>query len=33
VLDAVGTVTCAPDGGWRNNLKHVEQFTDEIKCV
>jgi len=31
--DAVDTVICAPDDGWRNHPKHVEQFTDEINCV
>jgi len=31
--DAVGTVVCAPDDGWRNHPKYVEQFTDKIKCV
>ena len=24
---------CVTDDGWRNNPKHVEQFTDEINCV
>ena len=26
--DAVDTVLCAPDDGWRYQPKHVEQFTD-----
>ena len=30
--DAVDTVVCAPDDGWRYHPKHVEQFPD-IKCV
>ena len=29
----VDTVICAPDDGWRNHPKHVEQFTDKIDCV
>ena len=34
VTDAVDTVICAPDDGWRNKPKHVEQFTDKIKlCI
>ena len=33
VPDAVDTVICAPDDGWRNHPKHVEQFTDKINCV
>ena len=28
VPDAVDTVVCAPDDGWRYHPKHVEQFTD-----
>jgi hypothetical protein len=31
--DAVDTVVCAPDDGWRYHLKHVEQFPDKINCV
>ena len=31
--DAVDTVICAPDHGWRNHPKHVEQCTDKINCV
>ena len=31
--DAVDTVVCAPDNGWRYHPKHVEQFTDKINCV
>jgi hypothetical protein len=26
--DAVDTVVCAPDDGWRYHTKHVEQFPD-----
>jgi hypothetical protein len=26
--DAVDTVVCAPDGGWKYHPKHVEQFSD-----
>jgi hypothetical protein len=26
--EAVDTVICAPDDGWRYHPKHVEQFTD-----
>jgi len=33
VPDAVDTVVCAPDDGWRDHPKHVEQFTDIINCV
>ena len=33
VLDAVDTVICIPDDGWRNHPKHVEHFTDKINCV
>jgi hypothetical protein len=28
VPDAVDTVVCAPDDGWKYHLKHVEQFAD-----
>ena len=28
IPDAVNTVECAPDDGWRYHLKHVEQFPD-----
>jgi len=27
------TVICAPDDGWRNHPKRVEQFTGKINCV
>jgi len=30
---AVDTVICAPDDGWRDHPKHVEQFRDKINCV
>jgi len=33
VPDAVDRVICAPDDGWRDHPKHVEQFTDKINCV
>jgi len=33
MLDAVGTVVCAPDDGWWYHPKHVEQFPDKINCV
>jgi len=26
--DAVDTVVCTPDDGWRSHPKHVEQFPD-----
>ena len=29
-VDAVDTVVCAPDDGWRYHPKHVEQFPDKI---
>ena len=33
LTDAVVTVVCAPDDGWRYHPKHVEQFTDvNILC-
>jgi len=28
VPDAVDTVVCAPDDGWRYHPKHVEQFSE-----
>jgi hypothetical protein len=31
--DAVDTVVCAPDDGWRYHQKHVEQFPDKINGV
>ena len=31
--DAVNTVICVPDDGWRNHPKHVEQFTYKINCI
>ena len=31
ITDAVDTVVCAPDDGWRYHPKHVEQFPDIIK--
>ena len=33
IPDAVDTVVCAPDDGWRNHPKHVEQFPDKINRV
>ena len=31
--DAVDTVICAPDDGWRDHPKYVGQFTDKVKCM
>jgi len=28
ITDAVDTVVCAPEDGWKYHLKHVEQFPD-----
>jgi hypothetical protein len=28
ITDAVDTVVCAPDDGWKYHPKHVEQFPD-----
>jgi hypothetical protein len=28
IPDAVDTVVCAPDDGWKYHTKHVEQFPD-----
>ena len=28
ISDAVNTVVCAPDDGWKYHPKHVEQFPD-----
>jgi len=33
IPDAVDTVICTPDDGWRYHPKHVEQFPDKINCV
>jgi hypothetical protein len=33
VVNAVNTVACAPEDGWRYHPKHVEQFADVINCV
>ena len=33
VTAAVDTAICAPDDGWRDRPKHVEQFTDTINSV
>jgi len=33
IPDAVDTVVCAPNDGWRYHPKHVEQFPDKINCV
>jgi hypothetical protein len=32
IPDAVDTVVCAPDDGWKYHPKHVEQFPD-INCA
>jgi hypothetical protein len=33
IPDAVDTVVCAPDDGWKYHPKHAEQFPDKINCV
>jgi len=33
IPDAVDTVVCALDDGWRYHAKHVEQFSDKMNCV
>ena len=33
IPDAVDTVVCAPDDGWRYYPKHVEQFPNKINCL
>jgi len=33
IPDAVDTVVCAPDDGWRYHPKYVQQFPDKINCV
>jgi hypothetical protein len=33
IPDAVDTVLCAPDDGWRYHPKHVQQFPDKRNCV
>ena len=33
IPDAVDTVVCVPDDGWRYHLKHSEQIPDKINCV
>jgi hypothetical protein len=33
IPDAVDTVDCAPNDGWKYHPKHVEQFPDKINCV
>jgi hypothetical protein len=33
IPDAVDTVVCAPDDGWKYHPKHVEQFPHKINCV
>jgi len=33
IPDAVDTVVCTPDDGWRYHPKPVEQFPDIINCV
>jgi len=33
IPDALDTVACAPDDGWRYHPKHVEQFPDIINCI
>jgi hypothetical protein len=33
IPDAVDTVVCALDDGWRYHPKHAQQFPDKINCV
>ena len=33
ITDAVDTMVCAPDDGWRYYSKHVKQFPDIINCI
>ena len=33
IPDAVDTIVCAPDDGWKYHPKHVEQFPDKINGV
>jgi len=33
IPDAVDTILCTPDDGWKYHSKHVEQFPDKINCV
>jgi hypothetical protein len=33
ISDAVDTVICAPDDGWKYHPKHVEQFPDINKLL
>jgi hypothetical protein len=33
IPDAVDTVVCAPDDGWRYHPKHLEQFPDKTNSV
>jgi len=33
IPDAVDTVVCAPDDGWKYHPKHAEQLPDIINCV
>jgi hypothetical protein len=33
IPDALDTVVCAPDDGWKYHPKRVEKFPDKIKCV
>jgi hypothetical protein len=33
IPDAVDTVVCASDDGWKYHPKHVQQFPDIINCV
>ena len=33
IPDAVDTVLCTPDDGWRYHPKHVEQFPGKINCA
>jgi hypothetical protein len=31
--DAVNTVVCAPDDGWKYHPKNAEKFPDKIICM
>jgi hypothetical protein len=33
IKDAVDTIVCAPDDGWRYHPKDVEHLPDKINCV
>jgi hypothetical protein len=33
IPNAVDTLVCAPDDGWKSRPKYVEQFPDKINCI